>query len=497
MESTREHIERISKACSVIGPSCFVAFALLSIASRALFSDFDFAFSEQLPLTISGDAGCIAAILIGIACPKRLKAASRGYLFTLFAAGAAISSLAKLGLFGENNPIALIGGDTLSSAFSALCVLLWWHTALEQSEQEGTDIERRIAAIGIVACAIFLGVALLPAHVSGIFAAIALPFVSCLCFAPFATRPANSHAANPKEAEAANRIPTVVAIATVLSCVVVDLLVDLFPLSLFYDGPALGSLCLPGALCAALCMVLSAIVATITRKGKLPLRLLYFPGFLFAIIGYLLSPYRPLNGMPLGASQAGQLIICAFLLTIALRTAGNSSARRLEVSLKTALLAFSTMLACDIAVVALQLSPGFDYSDFVFRTTFSGIGIVALAVLLLGPLPRFEVMFAEEGKTERPTPTNDAEPNRAAEKTAVNLSEQRAVLIKRFAKEHGLTARETEIFALMAAGRDVPYIERELVLAKSTVKTHVKHIYAKCEVSSKQDLIDLLEAFDA
>lgn len=493
MESTREHI---SKACSTIGPSCIVAFALLSDASRAFFSDFDFAFSEQLPLTISGDAGCIVAILIGTACLKSLKSASRGYLFALSAAGAAIAALAKLGLFGENDSIALVGGDALSSTFSALCVLLWWQTMLEQSEREDARIERRIAAVGLAACAIFLGVALLPAHISGIFAAIVLPCVSCLCFAPFAGRPTHSSAADSEESESNNRIPTVVALITVLSCIVVDLLVDLFPVSLFYDGPALGSLCLPGALCAALCMALSIAVLVITRKASLPLGLLYFPGFFIAIIGYLLSPYRPLNGAPLGASEAGQLIICMFILAIALRTAGDNSSRRLEMSLKIALLASSTMLVCDIAIVALQLSPGFDYSDFVFRTTFSGIGIAALAILLLGPLPRFEIMFARK-ETERPSATSSKNYEPAAAKIAANLSAQRALLIEHFAKEHGLTTRETEIFALMAAGRDVPYIERELVLAKSTVKTHVKHIYAKCGVSSKQDLIDLLEAFEA
>ena len=32
------------------------------------------------------------------------------------------------------------------------------------------------------------------------------------------------------------------------------------------------------------------------------------------------------------------------------------------------------------------------------------------------------------------------------------------------------------------------------MLSKSTVKTHIRHIYEKCEVSSRQALIDLLQS---
>ena len=163
----------------------------------------------------------------------------------------------------------------------------------------------------------------------------------------------------------------------------------------------------------------------------------------------------------------------------------------MSASLKIALMACCTMVACDIAVVALQLTPNFDYSDFVFRTTFSAVGIAALAVLLLGPLPRFEVAFAAKHEVDNPR-GNDA----TLAEGLRSISDRRNALIAQFAEVHGLTTRETEVLALIVAGRNVPYIERELVLAKSTVKTHVKHIYAKCGVSSKQDLIDLVQALE-
>lgn len=488
MGGTQAYIRTI---CSVAGPSCIVAFILLSLASRAFFADFDAAFATQLPLTISGDAGCLVAIVIAYAYRNRIKRETISYLLSLSAAGACISGLAKIGVLGFNSPISLVGGDALSAFFATTCMLLWWHIVLEE---HASTIERHIAAVGFISPAIYIAIGLLPHPASGVFAAVALPLVSCASLAPFlAHDERKTEAANDTAAgdETSMHIPTTVTLITVLSFIVVSLLASLFPTSLFYDGPAVGSICLPGALCAFLCMALAGISLAITKQRDLPLGALYFTGFFLTVVGYLLSPYRPLNGTPLGASEAGRLIICVFMLFVALKVGGKTSSKRMSTSLKIALMACCTMVACDIAVVALQLTPNFDYSDFVFRTTFSAVGIAALVILLLGPLPRFEIAFAAKTKTDNSRKNNET-PTEAPQ----SISSRRNELIAQFAEMHGLTTRETEVLSLIVAGRNVPYIERELVLAKSTVKTHVKHIYAKCGVSSKQDLIDLVQAFE-
>lgn len=61
------------------------------------------------------------------------------------------------------------------------------------------------------------------------------------------------------------------------------------------------------------------------------------------------------------------------------------------------------------------------------------------------------------------------------------------------AAEHGLSARETEIFLLLAQGRSRPYIRDSLYLSKNTVATHIRHIYEKLGIHSQQELIDLVE----
>lgn len=63
---------------------------------------------------------------------------------------------------------------------------------------------------------------------------------------------------------------------------------------------------------------------------------------------------------------------------------------------------------------------------------------------------------------------------------------------KAISEQHGLTARELDVLLLLAAGRSQPYICDYLVLSKSTVSTHVSHIYQKLSVHSRQELLDLV-----
>ena len=46
---------------------------------------------------------------------------------------------------------------------------------------------------------------------------------------------------------------------------------------------------------------------------------------------------------------------------------------------------------------------------------------------------------------------------------------------------------------LLARGRTSPVIQEKLVLSHNTVKTHVRHIYAKLGIHSQQELIDIVE----
>lgn len=59
-------------------------------------------------------------------------------------------------------------------------------------------------------------------------------------------------------------------------------------------------------------------------------------------------------------------------------------------------------------------------------------------------------------------------------------------------KEYGLSKRETEVLTLLAWGKSAKRIEELLVLSPNTVKTHVKHVYAKMGIHSRTELDALI-----
>ncbi|MDO4290595.1 MAG: LuxR C-terminal-related transcriptional regulator [Eggerthellaceae bacterium] len=63
----------------------------------------------------------------------------------------------------------------------------------------------------------------------------------------------------------------------------------------------------------------------------------------------------------------------------------------------------------------------------------------------------------------------------------------------RIAREAGLSKREAEILPMALRGRTSERMATELFISKNTVDTHLRRIYAKCEVKSRQELIDLGE----
>lgn len=62
---------------------------------------------------------------------------------------------------------------------------------------------------------------------------------------------------------------------------------------------------------------------------------------------------------------------------------------------------------------------------------------------------------------------------------------------EQLAQEYGLTAREAEVLTLIAQRKTRAEMEQELFLSQNTVKTHVRHVYAKLGVHSKADVYDL------
>ncbi len=90
--------------------------------------------------------------------------------------------------------------------------------------------------------------------------------------------------------------------------------------------------------------------------------------------------------------------------------------------------------------------------------------------------------------------TDDANP--ASATTAAPLATEAdywEAPCRAIAASFSLTPRETEVLEQLAQGRDLAFMEEKFVLSRNTVKMHVRNIYAKLGVHSKQEVIDLVD----
>lgn len=65
--------------------------------------------------------------------------------------------------------------------------------------------------------------------------------------------------------------------------------------------------------------------------------------------------------------------------------------------------------------------------------------------------------------------------------------------VETFADAHDLSPREREVFALWITGHGLKYIENTLFISESTVKTHLRNIYRKCDTHNRAEIIALFE----
>ncbi len=91
-------------------------------------------------------------------------------------------------------------------------------------------------------------------------------------------------------------------------------------------------------------------------------------------------------------------------------------------------------------------------------------------------------------------PAADDSPSIGSSLTANSVDEALARACLRIQERYGLSDRETEIAVLLAKGRTRPYIREQLFISTNTVATHIKHIYGKLDIHSKEELIDMVNS---
>lgn len=64
---------------------------------------------------------------------------------------------------------------------------------------------------------------------------------------------------------------------------------------------------------------------------------------------------------------------------------------------------------------------------------------------------------------------------------------------ERLVEQGGLSPREADVLRLLVRGRTTARIQNELHISANTVNTHVRHVFQKLDVHSRQELLDLAE----
>jgi DNA-binding NarL/FixJ family response regulator len=126
----------------------------------------------------------------------------------------------------------------------------------------------------------------------------------------------------------------------------------------------------------------------------------------------------------------------------------------------------------------------FDLDDYAYAAMYAGASGFLLKRTPAEDLIDAVRAAAEESALPRPGPTVEMIRSLALGRPRTDDTDRTTAPDRRAAIE-GLTAREEDVLTLIARGFSNAEIAEELVVSQETVRTHVKHIYAKCGLTGR------------
>lgn len=197
---------------------------------------------------------------------------------------------------------------------------------------------------------------------------------------------------------------------------------------------------------------------------------------LFSFVLLAVSPQTMRISVVLAAATEGMLEPLVVLALVTLATASGADPFRLF-GIYTVCVGVTQILGCLLAIGEHAIWPSLSYSVF-------GLGLVALLIIT--------AVWLLNDKTVNRFLWGDATAENASDADARSFDEK----AQDVAQAHGLTARETEVMALFAKGRSSAFIAEAFCVSNNTVRSHILHLYAKCNVHSRQELISLIDRWD-
>lgn len=244
--------------------------------------------------------------------------------------------------------------------------------------------------------------------------------------------------------------------------------------------------------------VAAVFFIVVAARARLSADALYRASALLVFAGFLLVPlsFNGLDG-PAGFHASSMLLYagsdCFSVLMYYLIAAVGS--RNLAGALSTSAFAFAASwlgIGCGALLVqGVERLGALDGSSFLWSSAIVTFLFMTYNFLTMRG---FSFEDAIQGVLPaHPAPTAALGDGEAESSDAPQLEEACNRVVERF----GLTPREGDVLRLLARGRTSPVIQEKLFLSHNTVKTHVRHIYAKMDIHSQQELIDIVENANA
>ena len=213
---------------------------------------------------------------------------------------------------------------------------------------------------------------------------------------------------------------------------------------------------------------------------------------LLVVAGFIIAPFTFVTGMP-STNALLRIGVKSFDILIWLVVLAVGRRNVLALLPTFALVRSMGALGTDAGAIA-----GHTTNDLV--GTNSDAAMLIAEVVLFAFVAFLWVGFRKFSFTETITGVASMEPSPAVapdagEEAPASVQAEASIedRCSELGPSFGLTDRETEIFAMLARGRNGQYVMDHYVISRNTVKSHVKHIYAKLDVHSQQELIDLVE----
>lgn len=237
------------------------------------------------------------------------------------------------------------------------------------------------------------------------------------------------------------------------------------------------------------CTVCLAAGVVIYKFPSIDLRFIYRPVVPLLAAGFMLFPLLPVaySFLPFAFLQTGYALFdsYAWLLFVYLAARHNNG---------------QAIIAEGMFYTTLFIIIGqFTFSDAsplaaLAEDRLSLVAYSAAVVILLSTL-----VFRDEAETFAGLGNGTHKQQQPAETPPLSLPQELAAVsevqgpVTRKLPTARLTEREAEILALLARGRNNPYIVEYLNISSNTLKTHLRNLYRKCGVANRQELINLLD----